>query len=285
MLRDNGLMDRYPEIIVKMKDTVSRGGFGTSVTPVSQFYFQQAFNNVMFGDWEKIAEGYGKMVLGYFGKTPVSPDSEIVKLASEQLKLEPTTRDPRAINDEDPTKGLKIAKTKLEEAGVTDLSEENVFIAATCADKGIQFLQGKYTIGVRKNEAAAPAATASAEGPVAMKVNLNGKDYNVTLEGEKAVVNGKSYDFDVSEGTVEEAGVAPVAAAGSGDMITAQMPGNVIRLEVAVGDSVDEGQTLLVVEAMKMETEIKSKATGTVGSILVDAGDKIVAGQDLVEIV
>ena len=50
---------------------------GSEVTPVSQFYFQQAFNNVMFGPWQKIAPPYGKMVLGYFGKTPVAPDQEI----------------------------------------------------------------------------------------------------------------------------------------------------------------------------------------------------------------
>ena len=70
MMRDNQIMDRYPEVIKAMGEVVRRGGFGTSVTPVSQFYFQQAFNNVMFGKWEKFAEGYGKMVLGYFGKTP-----------------------------------------------------------------------------------------------------------------------------------------------------------------------------------------------------------------------
>jgi len=64
MLRDNDLMDRYHEITMAMGEVVERGGFGTSVTPVSQFYFQQAFNNVMFGPWKKIAEGYGKMVLG-----------------------------------------------------------------------------------------------------------------------------------------------------------------------------------------------------------------------------
>ena len=74
MLRDNGIMDKYPEMILAMSDVVRKGGFGTSVTPVSQFYFQQAFNNVMFGPWKKIAEPYGKMVLGYFRKTPVSPD-------------------------------------------------------------------------------------------------------------------------------------------------------------------------------------------------------------------
>ena len=77
MLRDNGLMDRYDECLHAMGEVVRKGGFGTSVTPVSQFYFQQAFNNVMFGPWEKIAEGYGKMVLGYFGKTPVAPDPEV----------------------------------------------------------------------------------------------------------------------------------------------------------------------------------------------------------------
>jgi pyruvate carboxylase subunit B len=79
MMRDNDLMDKYEDCISAMSEVVRRGGFATSVTPVSQFYFQQAFNNVIFGPWEKFAEGYGKMVLGYFGKTPVEPDSEIIK--------------------------------------------------------------------------------------------------------------------------------------------------------------------------------------------------------------
>ncbi len=69
MMRDNNILDKFPQVIHAMREVVEKGGFGTSVTPVSQFYFQQAFNNVMFGPWKKIAEGYGKMVLGYFGKT------------------------------------------------------------------------------------------------------------------------------------------------------------------------------------------------------------------------
>ena len=94
MMRDNGIMDKYPALIKAMGEVVRRGGFGTSVTPVSQFYVQQALNNVMFGPWEKIAESYGQMVLGYFGKTPVPPDPEIVELASKQLNLEATTEKP-----------------------------------------------------------------------------------------------------------------------------------------------------------------------------------------------
>ncbi len=80
---------------------MKKGGYGTSVTPVSQFYFQQAFNNVMFGPWVKIAEGYGKMVLGYFGRTPVTPNAEVVALASQQLKLEPTTKNALELADAD----------------------------------------------------------------------------------------------------------------------------------------------------------------------------------------
>ena len=102
----------------------------------------------MFGDWKRIADGYGKMVLGYFGKTPVVPDPEVVLIASKQLHLEPTQEDPRAINDRDPNKGVEAAKKMLQAAGITDLSEENIFIAATCKDKGIQFLKGEGKVSI-----------------------------------------------------------------------------------------------------------------------------------------
>jgi pyruvate carboxylase subunit B len=152
MLRDMGLMDRYPEVMAAMGETVAKGGFGTSITPVSQFYFQQAFNNVLFGKWKQIADGYGRMVLGYFGKTPVSPDPEVVKYAKEQLKLEPTTESPLAMNDRNPDKGVSAAKKLLDAEGL-QTTEENIFIAACCAEKGIAFLKGQGTIGVRKGAA------------------------------------------------------------------------------------------------------------------------------------
>ncbi|MDF1553802.1 MAG: hypothetical protein P1P84_12100, partial [Deferrisomatales bacterium] len=79
MMRDTGTLHLYPQVIEAMSECVARGGFGTSVTPVSQFYFQQAYANVTQGAWKKITDGYGKMVLGYFGRTPVAPDPEIVR--------------------------------------------------------------------------------------------------------------------------------------------------------------------------------------------------------------
>ncbi len=282
MLRDNGMMDRYDECLMAMGEVVRRGGFGTSVTPVSQFYFQQAFANVMQGPWEKMTEGYGKMLLGYFGKTPIAPDPELVKLASEQLGLEPTTEDPRAINDRDPKKGVKVAKAKLTEAGITDHSDDNVFIAAACGDKGIRFLLGDRPMGIRWKKDV-EKATKKTDGPEAYSVSLNGKTYNVTLDGDNAVVNGKSYDVAVTDGEVQEAG-APAAGGGSDHVVTAPMPGAIVRVLVTEGDSVVEGDVLLVQEAMKMETEVKSKYAGTVSRVSVSVGDQVTAAQELVHI-
>jgi pyruvate carboxylase subunit B len=148
MLRELNMLNQYPKIFAKMGECVRRGGFGTSVTPVSQFYFQQAFLNFQFGDWKKIGEGYGKMILGYFGKTPIEPDPELVQIATEQLKLEPTNEDPRSRDDRDPSKGIAACEKMLTEAGITDLSEENIFIAASCKEKGIQFLKGQGKVSV-----------------------------------------------------------------------------------------------------------------------------------------
>ena len=287
MLRDNDMLDKYSAIFAKMGDCVRRGGFGTSVTPVSQFYFQQAFNNFMFGDWKKIAEGYGKMVLGYFGKTPVVPDAEIVKIASEQLKLEPTTECPRAINDRDPKKGIPAAKKLLEDGGITDMSDENVFIAATCKEKGVEFLNGNFQIGVRKKDPNAKskeetAATSTAGGGNGQYVvTLNGKSYNVSLDTATAVVNGKSYSYDVAAGQAS-ANIATSPA--EGKSIAAKLPGLVVRIEIEEGDAIEEGDVIMVLEAMKMETEIKSDATGTVTEVCVKPGDQVKSGQDLVKI-
>ena len=148
MMRDNNTLHLLPEVIKNMREVVVKGGFGASVTPVSQFYVQQAFANTIQGHWTKITDGYGKMVLGYFGQTPALPDPEIVRLAAEQLGLEPTTEDVHDINDRNPELGIPYNKSLLEKAKLP-LTEENIFIAATCGAKGIAFLQGDCSTGIR----------------------------------------------------------------------------------------------------------------------------------------
>jgi len=286
MLRDNNLMDKYPAIVQAMGETVAKGGFGTSVTPVSQFYFQQAFNNVMFGPWKKIAEGYGKMVLGYFGKTPVAPDAEIVKIAAEQLGLEPTTKKVVDINDADPKKGREVAIKMLEAEGL-EKTEENIFIASACKEKGILYLTGKAKPnGVRKIDRAAEAAKKKGE----FTVTVNGKAYGVKLGKNDAKVNGVSYSMAVKDG-IDEAAIAqsaPAAASASAPTqnvnVVAPMPGLILRNNVKVGDKVNKDQCILVMEAMKMENEVFAPCDGTIVEIKVDNGEQCQADDILVVI-
>ncbi len=282
-LKDMGMLDKFPKLIANMKEVVERGGFATSVTPVSQFYAQQSFLNAITPEpWQQANPGYAKMLLGYFGKTPCEPDPELVKWAQEKIGMEPTTEKVVDINEKDPEKGIEAAKKRLEEAGLPT-TDENIFISAACkdgnVDKGIEFLLGKGQVSVNKsaNKEAAPAAQASASGEYTIKVN--GKNYAVKLEGEnKATVNGKAYDINVKAGIESKA----AASSGSGEEVKSGLPGNVLRVEVSEGDEVAEGDVLIVVEAMKMETEIKSPKAGVVQSVLVAQGDKVVSGQALV---
>lgn len=280
MLRDNGIMDKYPDMIKAMREVVEKGGFGTSVTPVSQFYFQQAFNNVMFGPWKRIAEPYGQMVLGYFGKTPVPADPDVISIAAEQLGLEPTAQPPLERNDADPNKGIEAARQQLREAGLEE-SDENIFIVSTCKGKGLDFLHGRGEIGVRKVEKAesTPAAP-PASGPAHYTVRVDGRDYSVAIEGDTATVNGRSYS--VSMGAASGGASAPSAAQTSGGTeVRAEMPGKVMRLLAQVGDRVESGEGILVLEAMKMEVQITAPAAGTISEIPVSAGSQVAAGDVL----
>ncbi len=285
MLRDNKLLDRYPDVIKAMGESVAKGGFGTSVTPVSQFYFQQAFNNVMFGPWKKIAEGYGKMVLGYFGKTPVEPDAEIVKIAAQQLNLSPTKESPLAINDRNPRKGLAAAAKLLDEAGIAK-TDENLFIAATCQDKGILFLSGKAKIGVRKTTDEAPAKEAAPKRPESLTVTLANKSFGVKFNGDTVVVNGIAYAFNVKEGIDAEAvaktAILPKSKEAPGisetKPVESQLPGLVVKLHKKAGDKVAVGETVLVLESMKMENPINSPFSGIIQDICIMQGDQIEAG-------
>ena len=318
-LKDMGMLDKFPKLIANMKEVVERGGYATSVTPVSQFYAQQSFlNAITEHPWEKANPGYAKMLLGYFGKTPCEPDPELVKWAEEKLtkmerdkakkgieekiksenpnlteeefaklvaeelekiKVEPTTEKVVDINEKDPEKGVEAAKKRLEAAGLP-VTDENLFIAAACkdgnVDKGIDFLLGKGVVSVDKSANKAKAETSSTANSDACTVTVNGKKYAVKFNGDKAVVNGKEYAVDVKDG-IEE--VSSNAGSGEGTEVQAPMPGAVLRVLKSVGDTVEENEEIVVIEAMKMETPIKAPVAGTINSISVAQGDKVQTGQ------
>ncbi|ECL1806350.1 TPA: biotin/lipoyl-containing protein [Campylobacter coli] len=267
MMRDNNILDKFPEVIHAMREVVEKGGFGTSVTPVSQFYFQQAFNNVMFGPWEKIAEGYGKMVLGYFGKTPVEPDAEVKKLAAKQLNLEPTTELAIDIADKDETKSIAYVKSLLEKEGIA-VSEENIFIAAACKEKGIAYLKGKAKVNVRKN-VSAPKQNSTGIDENKFTVSVNGNKYHVEISaGFDKDVNIKSiHKADTQEDIMQDAD--------SSEGIQAGISGNVFKIYINEGEEVKSGQVVMILEAMKMEIEVSAPKDGIIEKICVKTGDSV----------
>jgi pyruvate carboxylase subunit B len=279
MMRDNGTLDKFGEVIKAMQEVVEKGGYGTSVTPVSQFYWQQAYANVNFGPWKQIAPGYGKMVLGYFGKTPVEPDAEIVKLASEKLKLEPTKENPLDIADKDVKKSIAAWKERLEIEGL-ETTEENIFIAAACDEKGIAFLKGDSPLNVRKIDDC-ENITCETKGDNKMA------DGNYTV-----VVDGKKFSVQVAEGNADIQVVAPAATeapaaapaaapTGAGTEVGATVNGNVWKLLVNVGDKVEKGQVISILEAMKMEIDIEAPCAGTVTAVAVKPNDAVEEGQTI----
>ena len=280
MMRDNKILDKFPAVIKAMREVVRVGGFGTSVTPVSQFYFQQAFNNVMFGQWAKIAAGYGKMVLGYFGKTPVEPDANIVKIASEQLGLEPTKEAAIDIADRDESKKLSSIAKVLEENGI-EKTDENLFIVAACGQKGLAFLKGEAKVMIRKNNSAKDGK---------YLVSVNGNKYHVSVDGDEISVNGTTYNVDLEADKGTPVGKKPEPkkeskkAVGNENEVVASMSANVFKVQVAVGDKVIAGQSLIVLEAMKMEIPIESPRDGEVAEILTQKGATVSTGDVLVRL-
>uniref|UniRef100_UPI000818AC08 biotin/lipoyl-containing protein n=1 Tax=Campylobacter fetus TaxID=196 RepID=UPI000818AC08 len=296
MMRDNNILDKFPAVIKAMREVVEKGGYGTSVTPVSQFYFQQAFNNVIFGPWKKIAEGYGKMVLGYFGKTPVAPHQDIVELASKQLELEPTNESAIDIADKDETKSLAYTKAILEKEGI-DQTEENIFIAAACKEKGVAYLKGDGKVMVRKiSNMPKPVLNQTAT-----KTKSEANKYSI-------VVNGSKYNVEVSDGfdNFEIKSVTPVtnkpaqttekkdkskieqsseiSSSNGSNEIRATMSAGVFKILVKVGDTVGKGQTVVILEAMKMEIPVESPSAGVVSEILITQGQSVDDGQILIKL-
>ncbi|EAB5261845.1 biotin attachment protein [Campylobacter jejuni] len=276
MMRDNNILDKFPQVIHAMREVVEKGGFGTSVTPVSQFYFQQAFNNVMFGPWKKIAEGYGKMVLGYFGKTPVAPDVNIIELASKQLNLEPTTELAINIADKDESKSIAYTKTLLEKEGI-ETSEENIFIAAACKEKGIAFLKGEAKVNIRKL-ASMPKPMSVDENKFTVAVNGNkyhvevsyGFDKDVNVKSVKKVEENKNIISSNSTSSVD-----------AENEILAGISGNVFKIYVNEGEEVKSGQAIMVLEAMKMEIEVNAPKDGIISELCIKIGDTVNEGEVL----
>ncbi len=284
MMVKAGILDKYGDILAEFPVVVEAGGAWTSVTPGSQQYWLQAFNNVLYGRWEKIDPGFGRAILGYFGKTPLPPDPEVVKAASEQLELPVFEGDPL----EAAPKNIEPAKKALEERNLP-VTDKNTFLVVAAMvpgkkmelNEGIRLLMGKPKIDIplkkkeepEKEKAAptAPAAPAIA-GKVVTRCTVD--------EG------GVSRVFTVTVEPITSAEAAPVPSAPAPELSTPAPSGTsvhstfagsveVSEILVKVGDKVKKGQVVAKVEAMKAQHDIVAPCEGMVSAIHVELGDEV----------
>ena len=305
MMEQAGILDRYGDVLAEFPVVVKAGGAWTSVTPGSQQYWLQAFNNVLHGRWEKIDAGYGRSVLGYFGRPPEPPDPEVVRAAAEQLKLEPFTGDPLA----EAPDSLALAEAALKERDLP-VTDENLFLVASAAvpgknmelNEGIRFLsgRGKVSLPLKQKPEPAPATTpaaASAPAPAAPPPALAGPVTTTCTVAE----GGATRTFQITIEPPQSAGAAapapsapaassqptaatPAAPAGGGKTpVFSPFEGKVevVEVIVKVGDSVTVGQVVAAVEAMKAKHDVRAPVAGRVTEIHARLGDEVSASHPI----
>jgi pyruvate carboxylase subunit B len=292
MMVKAGILEKYSDVLAEFPVVVEAGGAWTSVTPGSQQYWLQAFNNVMYGRWENIQAGYGKAVLGYFGKTPLPPDPDVVKKASDQLELEPFDGDPL----EAAPKNIEGAQQILRDHNL-DVNDENTFLVLACmvpggkveTNQGLNFLLGKPKIDIPLKKKEEPKATAApAAAPAAgMAPALTGPLTTEIKVQEGATIRTFSVTVEPVGGDAAPAAeAAPAAAPAGGNQVFSTFAGQVevVDLIKKVGDSVKEGDVVAAIEAMKAKHDIKSKFAGTVSAVHVQIGDEIDSSQPIMTI-
>jgi pyruvate carboxylase subunit B len=289
MMVKAGILDRYSEVLEEFPVVVEAGGAWTSVTPGSQQYWLQAFNNVLHGRWKKIDPGFGKSVLGYFGRTPLPPDPEVMRAASEQLELPVFEGDPL----EAAPKNIGAAQDALRERGL-EVSDKNTFLVLAAMvpgkkmelNEGIRLLTGKPKIDIpfKKKEAEAPATPPPA--PAAPRPALSEPVTTVCTVSEDNVT--RTFTITVAPvGTPEEAppdsGPSPSPAAAQGTPVHSSFAGSVdvSDVKVKVGDAVSQGQVVATVEAMKAQHDILAPVSGSVAAVHVAIGDEIDSTQPI----
>jgi pyruvate carboxylase subunit B len=279
---------------------VKAGGAWTSVTPGSQQYWLQAFDNVLLGRWKKIDPGYGMAVLGYFGRPPLPPDPDLVRIASAQLGKAPFQGDPLEAAPDT----LAIAREALEERRLPT-TEENVFLVAAAIvpgksldlNEGIRFLTGKAKISLPFRKKAEPVSVTAAPAPTPVPVPASpAPPWAGPVTTECTVVEGAStrrfkITIEPPAGAATErpgavtATAAPPAPA-SRTLVYSPFEGKVelVEVRVHVGDPVREGQVVAAVEAMKAKHDVRAPCSGKVASIDAEIGADIVAGRPILTI-
>ncbi len=296
-LRDQNASDKLDEVLKEIPTVRKDLGYVPLVTPTSQIVGTQSVINVLSGErYKSISKETAGVLRGEYGATaaPVNQELQARVLAGDK----PVTCRPADLIEPEMqrlTAELK-ALAKEENIKLCDNEIDDVLIYALFQQVGINFLKNRGN-----PDAFEPAPGTEAEAPPPPATAAAAPAASGEVESYRVSVNGTQYDVVVGPGdadisqitplagatTPSSAAPAPAAAAApaaTGTEIRAPLAGSIIDVLVTVGQQVNDGDPVFIVEAMKMETEIRASTSGTVQSIAVKKGDAIAHDQHLMTI-
>lgn len=284
-LKEQGAADRFDEVLAEIPRVRKDLGFIPLVTPTSQIVGTQAVLNVLTGErYKNIAKETAGILKGEYGKAPAPVNAELQARVLEGV--EPITCRPAdLIADELSilTDDL-LAKAEADNIKLAEDSVDDVLTYALFPQVGLKFLKN------RNNPEAfepAPEAESAVTAPVvkpaastggieAYSVKVNGQVYNVEV--------GPSGELSSVVSATSASAPAPVAAASNAEDISAPLAGSIFRINVKPGNQVSEGDVLIVLEAMKMETEIRAARNGVIQELHVKEGDSVSVGSPILSL-
>ena len=285
-LKQQGAADKMDDVLKELPVVQKDVGYVPLVTPTSQIVGTQAVFNVLFGRYERMTGEFRDLLVGKYGKLPAEPNADLVKKALEQNKMEKAvTCRPADLLEPEWDKMVKEAK---ENGG--DGSDEDTLTYAMFPKVAPKFFKERANGPVDAKEAfgikEAPKSSSGGKGG-SYTVTVNGTAYNVTSgpagDSMSVHVNGTAYNV-----TFGAAGSAPASAPAAsaapavtgGEDVNAPVAGTLLRYAVDNGASVSKGQTVIVLESMKMELEVKAPCNGTI-TFTAQTGSQVSNGQKL----
>ena len=273
-LRDQNASDKFDEVLMEIPKVREDLGFIPLVTPTSQIVGTQSVINVLSGErYKNITKETRSLLLGEYGRTPIPVNEELQQRVSSDAKVI-DCRPADLIDNELETIKNRLADAIDEHSLDIELNEDNILIFAMFPEIGLQFLININNTEFFEEE---PLSFKS-RGSEGYSVNVNGEEYVISINplGEIEFADGVAANTSATN--------AQPTSTSNAQPINAQLGGNIFKILCKVGDVIALDQTVLILEAMKMETEVKSPIAGTITSIDIKEGDAVTPGQLLLTV-
>ncbi|WP_373001164.1 sodium-extruding oxaloacetate decarboxylase subunit alpha [Marinobacter sp.] len=283
-LREQNASDKFDQVLEEIPKVREDLGFIPLVTPTSQIVGTQAVLNVLTGErYKSISKETSAILKGEYGAAPAPMNKELQERVLDGKEV--MTCRPADVLEPEMDKLTDELKKLADEKGIrlADNLVDDVLTYALFPQIGLKFLENRDNPDafepVPTAESAAP--TKKSEGPETYTVEVNGKKFVVAVSegGEITQIQGEG-----GAASAPAASSAPAPAAGEGEPVVAPLGGNIFKVLVSPGDTVEEGDVMIILEAMKMETEVRAPKAGTIGEVFIKVGDAVSPDDEMLTI-